>query len=273
MNPLDTVPLAAVIGLSVILQILMIEAGFQLGRRWRKGGVKAQLAQVRAIMGASLGLSAFMLAFSFSMAQQHFEERARAYMLEVSAIYSAFRGADMLEGEARETAKELLARFANLRLRTSEVADANNVEATVELIRESERIHDVLWGIAEASMEGAGEGADTGLFAQSVLAMIRAHDERLQATVFNRISPIIWLALSTLVLLAMLVVGYQAGLTGTRSSLATVTLALAFSAVMMLIVDLDRPNTTLFRLNQQLMVELEGRMESQVTDGQKSPGL
>jgi hypothetical protein len=55
--------------------------------------------------------------------------------------------------------------------------------------------------------------------------------------------------------------GYQAGLTGTRSSLATWTLALTFSAVMTLITDLDRPNMTLFQMNQSLMVELENRMQ------------
>jgi hypothetical protein len=96
--------------------------------------------------------------------------------------------------------------------------------------------------------------------------MINAHDARLQSALFNRVSPVIWITLAIMALLAMLVMGYQAGLTGTRSSLATLTLAIAFSAVMMLITDLDRPNMTLFRMNQQLMVELENRMEQSVPD-------
>ena len=58
----------------------------------------------------------------------------------------------------------------------------------------------------------------------------------------------------------MIVMGYQAGLTGTRSSLATWTLAITFSAVMALVTDLDRPNMSLFQMNQGLMVELENRM-------------
>ena len=61
-------------------------------------------------------------------------------------------------------------------------------------------------------------------------------------------------------LLSMIVMGYQAGLTGTRSRLATWTLAITFSAVMALVTDLDRPNMSLFSLNQQLMKELEKRM-------------
>ena len=203
---------------------------------------------------------AFMLAFSFSMAQMHFEERTRAYMLEVSAIDSAFRGADLIGKQAEEDAKALLRHFTQLRLEITQAARHADREAVIEMIRESERIHDLLWSIAESSMEGAGKGEDSSLFAQSILAMIDAHDARLQAALFNRISPVIWLTLVAMSLLSMVVMGYQAGLTGTRSSLATWTLAITFSAVMTLVTDLDRPNMTLFEMNQDLMIEMANRM-------------
>jgi hypothetical protein len=268
MTPLDQVPLLAVLGFSLVVQLLCIEAGFWYGRRGHKG-VKAQLAQVRAIMGAALGLAAFMLAFSFTMAQQHFEQRTQAYMMEVSAIDSAFRGADLLDDDARVAAQDLLKEFAKLRLRTSKAAQSASTELVVELIRESERMHDVLWALAEQSMEDDGERADKGIFAQAVLAMISAHDARLQAALFNRISPVIWVTLLLMAGLSMVVMGFQAGLTGTRSSLATWAVALIFSAILTLITDLDRPRMTLFHLNQDLMVELEARME-QSTDASGS---
>lgn len=262
MNPLDSVPLLLVMLLATLAQAGFIEAGFRYGRTLGGKGVKAQLAQVRAIMGASLGLLAFMLAFTFSMAQQHFEQRTQAYMMEVSAIDSAYRGADLIAKDARSEAKELLLNFAKLRLETSNAAKSGDMAVLVGLVRESERIHDQLWAIAESAMEGAGDGEDTGIFAQSVLAMINAHDARLQAALFNRISPVIWITLFLMSLLSMIVMGYQAGLTGTRSSLATWTLAITFAAVMTLITDLDRPNMTLFQMNQSLMAELENRMEN-----------
>jgi hypothetical protein len=260
MTQLDQVPLILVFTIAVLAQVAFIESGYRYGQTRETKQNKAQMAQVRAIMGASLGLLAFMLAFSFSMAQQHFEERTRAYMMEVSAIDSAYRGADLIPEKARDDAKELLRDFTRLRLEIRRVAWESDAEALVEMIRESERIHDLLWAIAEASMEGGGEGADTGIFAQSILAMIDAHDARMQAALFNRISPVIWLTLFAMSLLSMVVMGYQAGLTGTRSSLATWTLAITFSAVMTLITDLDRPNMTLFHLNQDLMIEMENRM-------------
>ena len=261
MNPLDQIPIFLVTAMAVLTQILFIELGFRYGSAKKSGPHKAQMAQVRAIMGASLGLLAFMLAFSFNSAQQHFEERTRAYMLEISAIDSAFRGADLIQKEARSEAKVVLLDFARLRLEISRVVKTKDMDALVEMIRESERLHDQLWSIAESSMEGAGDGEDTGIFAQAVLAMINAHDARLQASLFNRISPVIWMTLFLMSLLSMVVMGYQAGLTGTRSGLATWTLAITFAAVMTLITDLDRPNMSLFQINQELMVELENRMQ------------
>jgi len=259
-NPFDDLSLPAIPVLFIVLQLAFIEIGYRIGRRREGGGYKAQMAQVRAIMGASLGLLAFMLAFSFSIAQQHFEERSRAYMMEVSAIDTAFRGAALLDDSGRVLAQDLLGQFTKLRLATVEAVRASDTEAVVSMIRESERIHDLLWDVAVTSKEDATAGGGNGLFAQSVLAMIAAHDARLQASLFNRISPVIWITLCIMAVLAMVVTGYQAGLTGTRSGLATWTLAIIFAAVMTLIVDLDRPRMTLFQLNQQLMVELENRL-------------
>ncbi len=265
MNPLDQIPIFLLAALAVLVQVIFIELGFRYGKSRTSTPHKAQMAQVRAIMGASLGLLAFMLAFSFNSAQQHFEERTRAYMLEISAIDSAFRGADLIPKDARSEAKAVLLNFVRLRLEISRVAKTADMDALIEMVRESERMHDQLWSIAESSMEGAGDGEDTGIFAQSVLAMISAHDARLQATLFNRISPVIWMTLFLMSLLSMVVMGYQAGLTGTRSGLATWTLAITFAAVMTLITDLDRPNMSLFRINQELMVQLENRMQGEAS--------
>ncbi len=261
MNLLDDIPLLVLFAAIVAVQILSIEIGYRMGMVRQGKPNKAQMAQVRAIMGASLGLLAFMLAFSFNTTQKHYEERVRAFLLEVSAIDSAYRGADLIKRDERAEAKKLLAEFAGLRVQTRQHALVRDMDTVVDLIRESERMHDRLWAIAERSMEGEGDGEDTGLFAQAILAMIDAHDARLQTVFFNRVPLIIWITLFGMAIMSMAVTGYQAGLTGTRSSFATWTLAATFAFVMILITDLDRPTMTLFRENQQMMIELQNRME------------
>ena len=263
MNPIDQISIYLVMAISVGLMIASIEAGFWFGDVREGKPNKSQMAQVRAIMGASLGLLAFMLAFSFNTAQQHFETRIQGYMLEISAIDSAYRGADLLADTHQAQAQDLLRDFARLRIDTSAAANAGDMETVVEMIRESERLHDRLWSVAETAMQQAGERESNGIFAQSILTMIDAHDARLQAAFFNRVSPVIWITLAAMSVLSMLIMGYQAGLTGTRSRLATWTLAGTFSFVIMLITDLDRPRTTLFKMNQELLVEMNQRMHGE----------
>jgi len=263
MTFLDNWPLAAILAVAIVTQLVAIELGFRLGQVRQGKPNKAQMAQVRAIMGASLGLLAFMLAFSFNTAQQHFEERSRAYLAEVSAIDSAYRGAGLLPEGQREQARALLREFADVRLETSRLARDNDIAGVVQKIRDSERIHAALWAIAEQAAREGDVYRDGGIFAQAVNGMVNAHDNRLQVALFNHISPIIWLTLWGMALLSMAVMGYQAGLTGTRSSFATWTLAATFAFVIVLITDLDRPRMTLFEMKQDLLVALRERMDGQ----------
>ena len=144
-------------------------------------------------MGASLGLLAFMLAFSFAVAQKHFEERTNAYLLEVTAIDAAYRGASLLDQKSGSEARGLLRQFVQLRRDTSNAEDRDELEEVVMLIRDAERLHDMLWQVADRSMQSPGDSIDDSIFSSAIMEMIRANDERVQHTMFNRISPIIWL--------------------------------------------------------------------------------
>lgn len=71
----------------------------------------------------------------------------------------------------------------------------------------------------------------------------------------------IWVTLYLMAVLAMIIMGYQAGLIDRRSPVATITLAVAFSAVIVLISDLDRPVMSFFDINRQLLIELNDDMQ------------
>jgi len=262
MTEFDLIPLWMVLLGSVVSLVAFIEVGIKLATNIKGKPVKAQTAQVRAIMGASLGLLAFMLAFSFSMAQRHFEVRTQSFMLEVNAISSAYRGADLLDNATRPVAKNLLQQFVAIRMEMMQQKGSSDMTRVLELVKDSDRLHDKLWSLAESAMEDPVNSESTGIFSQSVLAMINAQDARLQAVLFNRISPVIWVTLFIMAILSMIIMGYQAGLTGARSGIATWTLAMTFSVVMALVMDLDRPNQSLFSMNQQLMVDLHNRMSA-----------
>lgn len=70
----------------------------------------------------------------------------------------------------------------------------------------------------------------------------------------------IWVGLFALSVLAMASVGYQDGLSATRRSPAMLGLVLAFSGVLFLIADLDRPGEGFLTVNQQAMVDVQKSM-------------
>jgi hypothetical protein len=261
---LDSIPLLVYLLCVIIILILPIEIGYRGGKYNRGKPDKAQMAQVRAIMGASLGLLAFMLAFSFAVAQKHFEDRTNAYLAEVTAIDAAYRGASLLNEKWSYEAKELLRQLVQLRRDSSDAEDRDEFKEVVALIRDAERLHDRLWEVADRSMQSPGDSIDDSIFSNAIMEIIRANDERLQHTMFNRISPIIWITLLAMSVLSMIIMGYQAGLTGKRSFLATWILAISFAAVLTLVTDLDRPEMRLFKMNQSLMIELQNRINSDV---------
>jgi hypothetical protein len=89
----------------------------------------------------------------------------------------------------------------------------------------------------------------------------------MEAVMLNRISYVIWATLYLTGALAMLITGYQAGLVGKRSPLATVTLAFIFASVMMLITDLDRPFMSLFDINDRVVENTVERMDALLSAG------
>ena len=56
--------------------------------------------------------------------------------------------------------------------------------------------------------------------------------------------------------------GYHAGLTGLHRRGSVALLTLAFSTVMMLIADLDRPQKGFIRVSQQAMLDLQDQLDA-----------
>jgi nitrate/nitrite transporter NarK len=254
----DQISLLSLFLMTVTGLILFIEFGYQLVIRRQGKKYKEQVAQVRAIMGATLGLLAFMLAFTFSAAQSHFEARVEAMVADARTVNHAFLSATDLNEPIRSEVRKTLRDYMRLRLDMDLKIKSGDSQAVPDLLNQAEANQLRLWRIAEQH--------DAAAFQSAVIAIMDVHIQRIQAALANRIPYIIWLTLYTTGALAMLVMGYQAGLVGKRTPVATISLAVAFAAVMMLIADLDRPFMSLFELNNSVLAEQVERMERVLKD-------
>jgi len=268
----DLIPIWVLLVGTILIMIVFIEFGFRLGQKAQAKSKKAQTSQVRAIMGAGLGLLAFMLAFTFSTAQSHFEMRVQGLAEEARIARNAFMQADLLAEPARTQAKQLLKQYIEVRLGMRAIreleTEAGPAEGLAEALRMSEQIQHDLWQLVTESHgqlpANPGEVDSNDQLMASVIALTDIHYTRVHSAIMNRIPLTIWMTLYLMAVLSMIIMGYQAGLTDRRSPVATVTLAVAFSAVIILITDLDRPVMSFFEINNQLLVDLNEYMEAEL---------
>src|SRR3954454_1137186 len=85
---------------------LLSKLGNFIGRRFRK--THAEGSDIGTLTGASLGLLALLLAFSFSIAVSHYDTRRNVALEEANAIGSTANFALMLPNASQETVLSLL---------------------------------------------------------------------------------------------------------------------------------------------------------------------
>jgi hypothetical protein len=253
----DDLPLWGIFLITVALSLLAIEAGF-IGerRRLRQAGQKPRVPG--AMVGATTGLLAFMLAFTFSSAADRHDVRKALVMEEANAIGTVWLRAGLLPEPYRADVRGLLREYVDLRARA---AQADNVEVE-QALRQSDALQATLWAkAAEIGQKNPGL-ITVGLFIQSLDEMIDLHLKRVTVGMRDRIPATIWVVLYVLACLAMGMMGSQAGVSESRHFFMELALALSFSVVLFLIVDLDRPQQGLIRVSQQAMVELQDKLNA-----------
>jgi hypothetical protein len=205
------------------------------------------------MVAATLGLLAFILAFTFGLAATRYDTRRQVLLDEANAIGTTYLRAGMLP-ERREEIRTLLRDYVDTRLET--VRSGRIAEG----IRQSENLQNQLWEQAVPIAEKYPNSIVVGLFIQSLNDVIDLHAKRVTAGVRNRIPVAIWAALYGVAVLGFAALGYHSGLTRSRRSPAVLAVAVTFSAVIGLIADLDRPLEGTLIVSQQALIDLRQSM-------------
>lgn len=255
---MDQLSLTALFVITAGIFLIAVELGYHLGKskhaRW--GG--PQQSQVSSIMGACLALLAFFLAFAFNMANSRFDTRKQLVLEEANAIGTTYLRAKLLPEPHRTNFERLLREYVEVRAAVA--AHKSDLRYIQEIIARSEEIHHRLWSHAVSLAEQNDASIVTGVFVESLNNVIDLHAKRVTAGLRNRTPMSIWVTLYSVGFLSMALIGYHAGLTGSRSFVANFVLILTFSAVLLLITDLERPGQKFFRVSQQAMMDLKGQI-------------
>jgi hypothetical protein len=218
---LDSLPIAAVIVLFAIITLVCYELGFRLGRRWQERMPGEQEGPTGVLVGALLGLMAFLLAMTMSLATERFDARRGLVLAEANAIGKTYLQADYLPQPAADEMRELLRVYLPLRIGSG---DRTQVLAN---IARSDELQAQMWAIA-AEVAQSGHSPDlVASFGESLTEVISLDQTRIVAGLYNRVPETILLILLAGSALALGMVGYNAGITGQRSVLSAVVLIVA----------------------------------------------
>lgn len=257
MEILDRFPIWAVFVVMVVVVLAAGEIGFRIGIWLQdRSSNHKETRMTGPVVGGMLGLMAFLMAFSIGIAIGQHGDRKAMVVTEANAIGTAWLRAGFLDEEDSKSLRELLRGYVEVR-----VEAASDVKKFPAALARSEEIHGELWAITEGIVR---RGHDTPIMATvvaSINEVIDVHSLRLEAATM-RLPRILGIVLIAATILSFLLVGVASSADRKRDGAAVVLFALAFVAVLMLMVDLDRPQEGLLTVSQTAMSDVLRQMTS-----------
>jgi uncharacterized membrane protein (Fun14 family) len=249
-----------VIALVVIgLLLLTIEVGYRMGDKVPAGLPDSAKSPVLAISGALFGLLALLLGFTFSMSLNRFEQRKHLVLQESNAIGTAYLRSGLLSEPDGPSIAGLLRSYVDARLDFYNLRE--DPAQFKSVIDRTEKLQDQLWSDAVKVVKKDDRPLTTGLFIQALNEVIDLHAARV-AAMENHVPESVLLLLFIVALMSALVVGYGCGLAKRRHLFSTSIMILLIGLVIIVIMDLDRPNRGLIRVGQESMIRLQNSMKT-----------
>jgi hypothetical protein len=216
--------------------------------------------QIISIQVSTLGLLALLLGFTFSMAMSRFEYRKQMVVLESNAIGTAALRSEFLSTARADEVYSLLCGYVDIRLESVlRTCQASSERERLDV--EDRRIHLQLWRIAHEAAADHPQSIPVGLFTQAVNELIDVKARR-DIAVANHVPESVLLFLLAFAVLVAVVLGYGNGLAGARIRSLTAAFCVIVALVVVLIIDLDRPQEGLARSSQQSMLQLRDIMDA-----------
>ena len=246
-----SIPVIGIFSGTLLLALASAEIGYRWARNRQAKREAEKEAPVGAMVGATLGLLAFLLAITFGIAIDAFQARKVALLQETNAVRMSYLLTGTIPEAHRAEIRSVLREYVDERLRWANgKPDEPGATAT--------KLLDQLW--KSAATVGEQNPGTVDVFLSYVSRVIELQQERVMVRERSRIPGAYWVVLFTVALLALAAVGYHSGVSGTSRSPVMLAVAVAFSAVIMVTVDLDRPGEGFINVSQQPMLDLRAAL-------------
>ena len=235
------------------LLAIAAELGFRSARRL---GRPQQEAQANVVTAALLGILGLLLAFSFGIVEGRFAERKALVVQEANAVGKAYLRASLIPEPYSSQARKLLHEYVAV---DSGAPPPKDLPAALAA---SARDQTKLWREAQRAAQDDPRSVEAGLFVASVNDLIDRHQERVAVVLYQRLPIAMLITLFVVAGFSLALHGYSAGLVHVRVPLPSLGLIVSLSAVLFLIVELDRPWRSVFHISQDPLINALGTMSS-----------
>jgi hypothetical protein len=258
-NWLSSLPLT---GLTLFVLITMLLAAFvghavhRWVRRRAKEGEKEDHNQESYLVGSMLGFLALLMAFSFSMALDRYEERRHLVIQEANAIGTAYLRTQLLDEPHRARLSGLLVAYTDNRIA---LGTGNHAGLDRQLAMNDRLLTDI-WAAVTAARDSANAHGITTAILITFNEVIDLDTERKVARQVRVPAPVLMLLYWFLIMTAA-VVGYV--LDERRARLGAFVLFVLLSLYVSIIADLNRPASGNIKESQEPMLMLQRSLKSQ----------
>lgn len=251
MDMFNDISLPAIFLISICCFAAASEIGHRLGVRDSKE------ANVSTLEASVLGLLALMLSFTFAMAVTRFDERRDALLKEANAIGTAALRARLLPSPYNAKSLDLLRELIAVRLDLAKsVAEPRIFDAGLQ---RSNTLQETLWREAKSAMVKDNAMVPTGLYIQALNDVFDSQESRLTAF-RHRVPRVVFLALYGIAAIGVGFAGYASGLERRRWRLPVYIVNILVALVILLIQDIDRPDSGSVLVSQQPNIDTANAM-------------
>ena len=244
------------VSVMIIIPLLSVLIALYLGQRYGIYSIKKspelQQSAVGSVVGAVFGLLAFVLAFTFQIAANHYDSRKSMLLEEVTNIRTAYLRAGLIDEPICSCTKKLLVEYVDQQVELTR--DFSKLDL---VLSRSLQILDTLWSYAELLAKRDRSSEVYAFYTSSVNDLVNNYNQRVTLALEYRIPVTVFYVLYVILFFSMFVLGYQFGISGKGSFRINVLMAIVFAVVMLLITVLDRPEIGIAKINQKPLYTLQ----------------
>lgn len=230
------------------------EIGYRLGRFVQLQTPDEVKTLTGSIQGSILGLLALLLGFTFSMSIQRFDSRSMALIDEANAIGTAQLRILLLPQAHQAEAAALMNEYVRMRVSLGHI-DLTQQSKREAFRREVARLQSSLWALAVAATDVDPRPVTTGVFVKSLNDAIDSEGKR-SALLQMHVPEVVLLLLFIAFISSGGIMGYSAGLSGTRMLVPLLLVSALITLIVFIIIDLDRPRRGLIQTDQSALISL-----------------